>query len=342
MWKSTNILDVLKGRAYKRIDTATYKAVKDEKIKGNETVLIFEMIINKQIVTFGVKIRFRKTSYNTLMEKIEHAVEKIECLKVNRCDYYYLNKQIGNDASVIGKQIAIIGAGSLGSYIAVELAKSGIKNLSLYDHDIIEKENILRHQSDFVWCDYSKVNALRYKLQKIHPEIIIKANKEYVTDEILERDMNEFNMLIFAVGSSDVQLLANRFLKKVNFLKPVLYVWLEAGGIDSHILSIDYSQVGCFECLYTDEKGNLINNKVNKMTEEQIEENVIRNGCGATRVAYGTSILLRTTSTVLGVVQRLFNGELKENLLIDIDKSSIKYQGNKFIESRCSCCSDTN
>lgn len=342
LWKSTNILDVLKGKTYKRIDTATYKAIKDEKIKGNETVLIFEMIINKQIVTFGVKIRFRKTSYNTLMEKIEHAVEKIECLKVNRCDYYYLNKQIGNDTSVIGKQIAIIGAGSLGSYIAVELAKSGIKNLSLYDHDIIEKENILRHQSDFVWCDCSKVNALSYKLQKIHPEIIIKANKEYVTDEILERDMNEFDMLIFAVGSSDVQLLANRLLKKVNFIKPVLYVWLEAGGINSHILSIDYSQVGCFECLYTDEKGNLINNKVNKMTEEQIEENVIRNGCGATRVAYGTSILLRTTSIVLDVVQRLFNGEIKENMLIDIDNSSIKYQGNKFIESRCSCCSDSN
>lgn len=342
MWKPTNILDILKGRTYKRIDTVAYKTIKDEKVKGNETVFIFEMIINKQIVTFGVKIRFRKTSYSTLMEKIEYAVETIECLKVNRCDYYYLNKQIGNDVSIIGKKIAIIGAGSLGSYIAVELVKSGIKDLSLYDHDIIEKENILRHQSAFVWCDCSKVNALRYKLQKIHPEIIIKANKEYVTDEILERDANEFDMLIFAVGSSDTQLLANRFLKKIKFSKPVLYVWLEAGGIDSHILYVDYSQAGCFECLYTDENGNLINNKVNKTTEEQIEKNIIRNGCGATRVAYGTSILLRTTSTVLDVVQRLFNGEIKENLLIDIDKSSIKYQGNKFIESRCSCCSDSN
>src|SRR5699024_6544509 len=99
-------------------------------------------------------------------------------------------------------------------------------------------------------------------------------------------------------------LLANRFLKKIKFSKPVLYVWLEAGGIDSHILYVDYSQAGCFECLYTDENGNLINNKVNKTTEEQIEKNIIRNGCGATRVAYGTSILLRTTSTVLDVVQR--------------------------------------
>lgn len=35
-WKSTNILDILKGRAYKRIDTLTYKAIKDEKIKNWE------------------------------------------------------------------------------------------------------------------------------------------------------------------------------------------------------------------------------------------------------------------------------------------------------------------
>lgn len=340
LWRYTNILDILKGRDYKRIDSETYEAIKNEKSKGNETILIFEMIINKQVITFGAKIKFKKTLCNTLMEKIEYAIEKIECLKIKRCDYYYLNKQIGNDTSIIGKKIAIIGAGSLGSYIAVELVKSGIKNLSLYDSDIIEGENILRHQSDFICCDYSKVDALRYKMQKIHPEIIIKANKEYVTDEILERDINEFDMLIFAVGSSDVQLLANQFLKKEKYLKPVLYVWLEAGGINSHILSVDYSKAGCFECLYTDEKGNLINNKVNKVTEEQIEANVIRNGCGATRVAYGTSILLRTTSTVLDVVRQLFNGEIKENLLIDIDKSSIAYQGNKFIESRCNCCSD--
>lgn len=342
LWKSINILEILKGRDYKRIDSETYKAIKSEKSKENEAILIFEMIINQQMITFGAKIKFKRSSYNTLMEKIENAVEKIECLQIKRCDYYYLNKQIGNDVSIIGKKIAIIGAGSLGSYIAVELVKSGIKDLSLYDPDIIEGENILRHQSDFIWCGYSKVNVLRYKLQKIHPEIIVKANKEYVTDEILERDINEFDMLIFAVGSSDVQLLANKFLKKEKFLKPVLYVWLEAGGINSHIISVDYSQAGCFECLYTDEKGNLINNKVNKMTEEQIEENVIRNGCGATRVAYGTHILLRTTSTVLDVVQQLFNGEIKENLLIDIDKTSVNYQGNKFIESRCSCCSDPN
>lgn len=127
------------------------------------------------------------------MEKIEYAIEKIECLTVNRCDYYYLNKQIGNDTSIIGKKIAIIGAGSLGSYIAVELVKSGIKELAIYDPDILEKENILRHQCELVWSKCSKVNALKYKLQKIHPEIIIKANKEYVTDEILERDINEFD-----------------------------------------------------------------------------------------------------------------------------------------------------
>ena len=55
-----------------------------------------------------------------------------------------------------------------------------------------------------------------------------------------------------------------------------------------------------------------MNNKVNRMTEEQVESHTLRNGCGATRVAYGSNILLRTTSVVLDMVQRVFNHEIKE------------------------------
>ena len=163
---------------------------------------------------------------------------------------------------IIGKKIAIVGAGSLGSYISVEMVKSGIKDLTLYDSDTIEGENILRHQSDFFWRGCSKVYSLQYKLQQIHPEVMVEIKTENVTTKILKDDMNKFDMIIFAVGNSDVQLSCNNLLKKENYAKPVLYVWLEAGGSNSHILCVDYSQKGCFECLYTDEKGRLMNNKV--------------------------------------------------------------------------------
>lgn len=340
LWNSKVILNIFKGRDYKRIDSETYKAIQTEKINQTEAIFIFEMLVDKQIITFGAKVRFKRSYHNTLLEKIEHSIDEIDYLGIKRCDYYFLNKQIGNETSIIGKKIAIVGAGSLGSYISVEMVKSGIKDLTLYDSDTVEGENILRHQSDFFWRGCSKVYSLQYKLQQIHPEVMVEIKTENITTKILKDDMNKFDMIIFAVGNSDVQLSCNNLLKKENYAKPVLYVWLEAGGSNSHILCVDYSQKGCFECLYTDEKGRLINNKVNRMTEEQVESHTLRNGCGATRVAYGSSILLRTTSVVLDMVQRVFNHEIKENILLNITRTSVTEQNGKFIESRCNCCGD--
>ena len=53
--------------------------------------------------------------------------------------------------------------------------------------------------------------------------------------------MNKFDMIIFAVGNSDVQLSCNNLLKKENYAKPVLYVWLEAGGSNSSTVSESYN-----------------------------------------------------------------------------------------------------
>lgn len=339
-WDVADILKVIKGRDYKRISSETYNAIKTEKLKENNLILIFEMIINNQRVAFGVMIEFKKSAYTTIFDKIENSISNIVLINIKRRDYYFLNSQIGNDTSVIGKNVAIIGAGSLGSYVAGELVKSGVKKIALYDDDIIEAVNVLRHNVDFFWSGYSKVLALKYELEHIHPEIIVEANNENITKEILRRDMSKYDLIIFTVGSSDVQLMANKFFKKENFKKPVIYAWLEAGGVNSHLLYIDYLRKGCFECLYTDVAGNLINNKVNKMSDEQVEINRIRNGCGGTRVAYGTDILLRTTSVVLNLVKRVFNEDLNENTLYDIKPDATTEQGSNFIERKCKCCSD--
>jgi hypothetical protein len=134
--------------------------------------------------------------------------------------------------------------------------------------------------------------------------------------------------------------MSNSAFKEANFDRPVIYSWLEAGGTDSHILVVNYSKQGCFECLYTDKDGNLVNNKGNKLSDELVEQNTIRNGCGATRVAYGTEILLRTTSVILDTIKKTFNGEFEDNCLIDIQPTSVVNRGNTFKEERCKCCND--
>ena len=340
LWKIDDVLKIIKGRDIARISHETYESIKKVKVKSNKALIIFEMMVLNHRMNFCCIIQFKNSKTETLMDKLEDSIEKIEPIVTKRCDYYFLNEQIGNDISIIGKNVAIIGVGSLGSYLATELVKLGIKNLTLYDNDVLEEANIMRHRSMNSWSNISKVIAMKAELEFMHPEIIVNAKNEYITKEILKRDMHDYDMIIFAVGSSDIQLMANAVFKEANFDKPVIYSWLEAGGTNSHILKVEYLKKGCFECLYTDKDGNLVNNKANKLSDEVIEQNTIRNGCGATRVAYGTEILLRTSSVMLDAIKRTFNGEFKDNCLLDIEPTSVINRGNTFKEGKCQCCSD--
>ena len=338
LWEIDDIIKIIKGRDVARISHETYESIKKAKVKSNKVFIIFEMIVLKNRINFCCLLYFKSSKTETLMDKLENCIEKIELIETKRCDYFFLNEQIGNDTTIIKKKVAIAGVGSLGSYLASELVKLGIKDLTLYDGDTIEEENIMRHRAKLNWSHTNKAGVMKMDLEFMHPEIIIDAKNEYLTPEILKRDMNNFDMIIFTVGSSDVQLMVNTIFKEANYDKPVIYSWLEAGGTNSHILTVDYSKKGCFECLYTDSEGNLINNKANKLFDEIVEQNTIRNGCGATRVAYGTEILLRTTCVIIDTVKRTFKDEFADNCLIDIEPASVVNQGNAFIEGKCCCC----
>jgi molybdopterin/thiamine biosynthesis adenylyltransferase len=47
--------------------------------------------------------------------------------------------------TLISKKVAIVGMGSFGSHLAVELAKAGVLHFTLIDNDRLESENIVRH-----------------------------------------------------------------------------------------------------------------------------------------------------------------------------------------------------
>lgn len=341
-WSKDDIIKLIKGRDISRISHDTFIKICEEKIKSRFVYLIFNMIVEGNDINFCCKVSFNNGKTDTLINKINNAFSKIEVIYSKRCDLYFLNKQIGNDTSIIDKKIAVIGAGSLGSYVCTELVKSGIKNITIYDGDRFEYENIMRHTLPYIFTSGSKTTSLKRMLELIHPEVKIKDVNEYITAEDLMKVMNDFDLIIFTVGSSDIQLLCNKMFKNKMYKNPVIYAWLEAGGKNSHILKIDYSKNGCFECLYTDDNGKLINNKANFLTDKIVESNTIRNGCGGTRVAYGTEVLLRTTSVVLDTVKNTFNSIDEDNYVIDIKPTKIINNGNTFVERKCNCCSDKN
>ena len=63
-------------------------------------------------------------------------------------------------AGIGNKRVAIIGCGSVGSFVADELARSGIRNFLLIDPDIVEWPNLTRAAFGYQDIGKAKVVAL--------------------------------------------------------------------------------------------------------------------------------------------------------------------------------------
>jgi molybdopterin/thiamine biosynthesis adenylyltransferase len=74
-----------------------------------------------------------------------------------------------------GKSVVLIGLGSMGSSIAIELVKSGVQNFILIDPDILEVHNICRHVCGLPDIGRAKVEAVRERILEKNPRAHVLA-----------------------------------------------------------------------------------------------------------------------------------------------------------------------
>lgn len=339
-WNLSEIVEILYGKRISHISSETFQRIKDITIGFNTIDLVFSMDVNSLPITFMARIVCGNSSRKSLLQKIVEDGVSVQPIRTRRKDYNYLNRIIGNTTNKQTKKVLLIGAGSLGSYTASELVKNGYNHITIYDKDRIFPENFMRWAYGGILEGINKSYALKFYLEKMHPEIKIIAYDEDIDSTKLIPQMNDYDYIIFTVGSSDLQLKLNRVLKDNHCTAKTIFGWLEAGGIYSHLLYVDYQKQGCFECLYTASSGELINNKANASNAESVENNTIRNGCGGTRAAYGTAVLLRTVSALITLMKKAENHEFDNNCLINIAPEKVDYLADSFIEKECRCCGD--
>lgn len=63
--------------------------------------------------------------------------------------------------------VAVVGAGSLGSKIAVSLARSGVRRFILVDDDILAPHNLVRNELNWFDVGFSKVEAVARELKRV-------------------------------------------------------------------------------------------------------------------------------------------------------------------------------
>lgn len=78
-------------------------------------------------------------------------------------------RQPKRHAALQDKRVAIVGLGSVGSKVAVALARSGVSRFLLIDDDVFLPSNLVRNQLDWSSAGYDKVDAVRNAIELVQP-----------------------------------------------------------------------------------------------------------------------------------------------------------------------------
>ena len=88
------------------------------------------------------------------------------------------------DVETFNTPVTIIGAGATGSWLALSLAKMGIKDITVWDFDTIEEHNLPNQQYNHIDIGKTKVQALQMNIN-ISTGIEIKVKNQRYTDQPL-------------------------------------------------------------------------------------------------------------------------------------------------------------
>lgn len=165
------------------------------------------------------------------------------------------NKGILETSVMANKRVVILGCGSVGSLVAMELARSGVGHFFLVDADIIEYHNICRHQCGIEDVGDLKVNALERKIININPKAKVVKFSSVVQNvpETMLTDFCKKGETIF-VGCADnrsADVYANRIASYFSaaFLSIGFWERAYAGEIFYHIPG---KNMPCYSCALGD------------------------------------------------------------------------------------------
>lgn len=102
------------------------------------------------------------------------------------------------------KEAVILGCGSVGSLVALQLAKSGVGKFLLVDNDIVEYHNLCRHQCGITDVGKYKTEALKERILNINPaaEVTVETSAvEQVCKEVFDTHCIQGKSII--VGCAD-------------------------------------------------------------------------------------------------------------------------------------------
>ena len=150
------------------------------------------------------------------------------------------NTGILETAVMLNKTAIISGCGSVGSLVALELARAGMGRFLLIDNDTIAYHNLSRHQSGIKDVGKFKVNAVKERIVDINPSATVGTSVSIIEDvskEVFDKFCGPDTILIGCADNRESDYYANQIssLYKVPFVSIGFWERAFAGEIFYYI-----------------------------------------------------------------------------------------------------------
>lgn len=138
------------------------------------------------------------------------------------------------------KTVAIVGCGSVGGAIAIQLAQAGVGHLILVDPDRLKWPNIGRHVLGATAIDQTKAKALAEKMRTDFPHIQVTAHVADADTFVREQSgkLGNIDLIVSATGDWSADRRVDAWQHAMEDPVPVLYGWLEAHACAGHAVLI--------------------------------------------------------------------------------------------------------
>lgn len=149
---------------------------------------------------------------------------------------------------VEAKHVLIVGCGSVGSFIAAELARSGVRKFTLVDPDIVEWANLTRTVYGHLDIGRNKAKALQEHLQSVFTDIesaVLPVPIQQLGEQLVPI-LAGADLVIAAVDEPKANGLIDRYCYALK--KTVVFVGLYKGAKGGEIIITQPEQTPCFHC----------------------------------------------------------------------------------------------
>ncbi|MHA1390362.1 MAG: HesA/MoeB/ThiF family protein [Candidatus Thorarchaeota archaeon] len=150
--------------------------------------------------------------------------------------------------SLINKRVLVVGLGSGGAPVVQHLAMNGVRRWILYDFDILEEVNMVKHPGCRSDIGRPKIEIMKDWLLDRNPESEIEIyNENILSSNTFEDKVKSSDMVIAAPDTQGVREKINDMC--ITYQVPCVFGRVFRTGLGGDVFAYIPGVTGCFNCL---------------------------------------------------------------------------------------------